>query len=255
MAPILKSLAQPYTAACLLTLLALAYAWYRRREARRALGLALLPFLAVFAMSLPLVAGAILAPLERAHPPLGEWPGDREVVVVLAGGIRPPNAARGAADPDEDSALRGLHGLALYRRKKACRLVLSGGAGDPDRTEWTCARVLGDFLVQAGAAEADLLLEGRSRNTHENALYCRELLRAHGVDRVVLVTDAAHMPRAVGCFRKQGFDVVAAPCNFRRWAHSSPLGPFVPEPRSAHASRLGLYEWAGLAWYWWLGRI
>ena len=40
------------------------------------------------------------------------------------------------------------------------------------------------------------------------------MLRAAGVERVVLVTSAAHMPRSRWCFEQNGIEVIAAPVGF-----------------------------------------
>lgn len=72
------------------------------------------------------------------------------------------------------------------------------------------ATILETLGVPAGA----IVLESRSRNTRENAVATRELLAPRGVRRILLVTSALHMPRAVALFERQGFDVIAAPADF-----------------------------------------
>jgi DUF218 domain len=57
-------------------------------------------------------------------------------------------------------------------------------------------------------------MERRSRNTFENAIYSKELIRPNSVGRWLLVTAAGHMPRAVGCFRRAGFKVLS-PIRYR----------------------------------------
>ncbi|MNT55386.1 hypothetical protein D3C72_1926190 [compost metagenome] len=71
--------------------------------------------------------------------------------------------------------------------------------------------------------------EGRSRTTWENAQFSAEVLLPQGVKRVVLVTHAWHMPRAVWSFRKAGFEVVPAPVGFLGGDNGLPLGGWMPE--------------------------
>jgi uncharacterized SAM-binding protein YcdF (DUF218 family) len=52
-------------------------------------------------------------------------------------------------------------------------------------------------------------LEPRSRNTGENSVFTKELVKPTPGERWLLVTSAQYMPRAVGCFRKVGFPVEA----------------------------------------------
>jgi uncharacterized SAM-binding protein YcdF (DUF218 family) len=93
--------------------------------------------------------------------------------------------------------------------------VFSGGSGAllgdiPPEAE-TARRV----LEALGVERERLTLEAASRNTHENAIFSARLLKPQAGQRWLLVTSATHMPRAVGCFRKAGFDVVAWPVDYR----------------------------------------
>ena len=58
--------------------------------------------------------------------------------------------------------------------------------------------------------ESQVWIADKSRSTYENAKYGAELVKGRGISRIVLVTDAYHMPRAEGCFRKQGLSVAPA---------------------------------------------
>jgi uncharacterized SAM-binding protein YcdF (DUF218 family) len=71
--------------------------------------------------------------------------------------------------------------------------------------------MLGKQLVDWGIAPDRIVLDGASRNTHDNAVQSAKILRAHGWSHVLLVTSALHMPRAAGCFRAEGvaFDTLA----------------------------------------------
>ena len=71
------------------------------------------------------------------------------------------------------------------------------------------------LLGLLGVPEDAIWLEPDSRNTYENALNSRIMLDARGIRRVVLVTSAAHMPRSVALFERQGLEVIPAPADFR----------------------------------------
>lgn len=62
-----------------------------------------------------------------------------------------------------------------------------------------------------GVPEEAILLESESGTTYENALYNRGLLEAHGLKRVLLVTSAWHMPRALATFRSAGIHALPSP--------------------------------------------
>jgi uncharacterized SAM-binding protein YcdF (DUF218 family) len=84
-------------------------------------------------------------------------------------------------------------------------LVLSG---------WSDSDEIEDLLATFARLGGDLgrvTVENRSRNTFENALYSKELIKPNAQERWLVITLASHMPRAIGCFRRVGFQVEAYP--------------------------------------------
>jgi uncharacterized SAM-binding protein YcdF (DUF218 family) len=136
-----------------------------------------------------------------------------DVIVVLGGGTesflapRPLVEVNGAGD-------RVLYAAYLYKQGAAPHLLLSGG-----RIDWLSA---GDSPAQDMASLLDLMdvpedalwLEPRSLNTAENAVEAKKFLETKGIQRIILVTSAAHMPRAVKLFEDQGFEVIPAPTDY-----------------------------------------
>ena len=66
-------------------------------------------------------------------------------------------------------------------------------------------------FVRLGGDRERVTVEIQSRNTFENALYSKELIKPNAQERWLVVTLASHMPRAIGCFRRVGFKVEAYP--------------------------------------------
>jgi uncharacterized SAM-binding protein YcdF (DUF218 family) len=91
--------------------------------------------------------------------------------------------------------------------------------------------------------------EPASRNTAENARFSRQLLQAHAIDRILLVTQAYHIPRAVWSFHDAGFQVLAAPTGFFSIEPPLTILSFVPSARALEQSFLVLHEYLGLLWY------
>ena len=150
-----------------------------------------------------LVSMAITRSLEGHYPPLTEIP-HAPVIVVLGGGARPAGYPRLTAELNEASD-RLLYAARLYPQGAAPRILLSGshaawlGSEEISEAE-TMAQVLEIMAVPRGA----LWLEDSSRNTYENADETRKLLATEGIEEVILVTSAMHMPRAVPLFERQG---------------------------------------------------
>jgi uncharacterized SAM-binding protein YcdF (DUF218 family) len=106
---------------------------------------------------------------------------------------------------------------------------------------------MSELLRRSGVPESMVWTEDQSQDTHQNALYGAEILRRHGVERVVLVVDARSMVRAAACLRKQGIQVVPAPSRFRQWG---PLSEEVlPNWKGLRGNEETLHEVLGLLWY------
>ena len=110
----------------------------------------------------------------------------------------------GGGRPSERLRRRVALGVGVYREGAAPLLVMSGG-GAGAATE---AAVMRDLAREAGVPETAVLLEMESRNTFENAAYSARLLHAVGKQRIVLVSDRAHLPRAARLFRHAGLEVI-----------------------------------------------
>jgi uncharacterized SAM-binding protein YcdF (DUF218 family) len=169
---------------------------------------------------------------------------------VLGGGVEHPDGVELAGD----TLKRCAHAAEIYRQGPACPVLVSGGKVDGEFPGPPLAHLMRDHLVQLGVPAADVIVEDASRSTYENALGCRRLLEERGLQKVILVTDAVHMPRALGCFRKQGMEVAPAPCHYQA-SWDGWLLSVVPNPASANGCQKAAHEWIGVLWYRLRGRI
>jgi len=216
---------------------------FRRR--RWAFGLAALGTALLVLQSLPPVSAALMASLEsRAGPVLQDADG-AQAIVVLSGGLDREAPEYGGDTAGERTLLRLRYGAVLAHRFGLPVLVSGGRPQDATRTE---AAVMADILEREFAVKARWQ-EGESRNTAENASRSVAILRDAGIRRIVLVTQAFHMPRAVRLFRAPGLEVVPAPTQFKTAARS-PLGPLdlLPQSKALRNSYYALHEWLGMAW-------
>ena len=142
---------------------------------------------------------------------------------------------------------------ALARRYPQARLVFTGGSGKLFQQEVKEADVLGPLLDLLGLDRDRVVLENKSRNTYENAVFTHRLMGPRPGENWVLITSAFHMPRTVGCFRKAGWTVIPYPVDFNfRGDEEFRLSLNL----SGGLAKLqgGVHEWLGLAFYWLTGR-
>ncbi len=242
----LVDLTQPTVWLYLLLVLGLVKLW-RNRQGNRRLLWVLVPFVLLSAACTPLVAYLTLGLLEWPYPPLQERP-EVDAIVVLSGYVRVLDEGA-QVELGEDTLYRCVRAAEVYHQGKPCPVVVSGGKVDPSAPGPALAVPMRDFLLRLGVASSDLIVEDRSRNTYENAVESCRLLAERGLKRIVLVTDAAHLRRASGCFRKQGVAVVPCGCRYRARRLEWSIRTCLPDPAMAQGCQEAWHEWVGTAWY------
>ncbi|RMG36581.1 MAG: YdcF family protein [Gammaproteobacteria bacterium] len=240
-----KSLVLPPVSLLLCLLLAL-IAW-RRPWAR---GLAGSAIVLLLALSLPIVSHSLMAPLEPypALLPNGLSDTGAQAIVVLAAG-RYTDAPEYGGDSIGPISLQRVRYAAFVQRRTGLPLIVSGGspAHQSPPIGRLMARVLQDEL-QAPVAG----VEDQSLNTRENAAFTARLLHRRQLNRILLVSSAWHLPRAVREFERQGIEVIPAPTAFETRRHEQGLmaEDFLPGARSLMRSYLAIHEYLGRLWYW-----
>ena len=202
------------------------------------------------ALLLALSTGAgsrlLVAPLEnRSLPVPNPKMVDAKAIVILGGG-------RSFAAPEDDNRdqpsaqtlARLRHGARLYRMT-GLPILVSGGA--PDRGGESEAAVMARALREDFHIPVRWI-EGTSENTAQNATHAATMLREAGIDRVLLVTDAMHMSRAMQIFSKTSLMVVPAATDFRSRKPLS-VADFIPSAGGLQTSHYALHEWIGMVWY------
>jgi uncharacterized SAM-binding protein YcdF (DUF218 family) len=198
------------------------------------------------------IGGLLMHALESRFPPWDPARGAPDGIVVLGGAID-PNLSRIYGTPQVIASAERITVIAkLARDYPNARIVYSGGngnlsGGDPE-TQYVMP-----MLESFGVPPQRVILEGRSRNTYENAVYSKELVKPKPGERWLLVTSGWHMPRAVGCFRRAGFPVEAYPVD---WRTQSDLELSISRRFGASLNGLdaAMHEWFGLFAYWLTGR-
>ncbi|MGE0788557.1 MAG: YdcF family protein [Sandaracinaceae bacterium] len=146
-----------------------------------------------------------------------------DAIVVLGCRVRPDGT------PSPSLARRARAGAALWSRGHAERLVLSGGGAGPTSEAKVAARVAEDEGVPASV----LTLEEASSRTESNVTCCLDLLGADA--RVLVVTDAFHLPRAEWLFA-------------RRFEAARGIGVVGSRRQMVRGAVRELGSWARLSW-------
>lgn len=175
-------------------------------------------------------------------------------IVVLGGAIDSDSSvARGSLEVNS-AGERVTAMLELARRYPQARIVFTGGSGSLIEKSVSEAPVAGELLRRFGVASERVTLETESRNTDENAVFTARLVAPKPGERWLLVTSAWHMPRAIGAFRRAGFDVEAYPVDWRTRGWVDATKTFDTASVGLALSEAAMHEWVGLLTYWLSGR-
>jgi uncharacterized SAM-binding protein YcdF (DUF218 family) len=191
---------------------------------------------------------ALLRPLELRYAPFRAGEGHSyDAVVVLSGRTKWQPQTETWTILGTNSLDRLICGMRLVRKGAAPILVLSGGVGGPSGPATPVADTMREFAIEFGIPTSAILTENKSRTTAEQAEEVRRVLP--NTSRIVLVTDASHLPRSTAVFRKQGFDVVPYPCTYLASASSWRPLDFLPSSEGFYLLYTAIHEYMGIAAY------
>jgi uncharacterized SAM-binding protein YcdF (DUF218 family) len=205
---ILDFLIQPIV--WILILLVLGFCW-RRTELRKYFFVAAFSVLLIFTN--PFLMNEAWLAWEKPPVSLKGLP-QYDAGIVLTG------VTTGTKSPHDrvyfkKGADRLMHALLLYKRGHIKKFVITGGSGAINQRYATEADELRKILLMAAVPDSVILIENKSRNTHENATFTAELLKKHPeLKNNVLITSAFHMRRAQACFQKAGLNPAIFPADF-----------------------------------------
>ena len=225
----------------------------RRTGCGRGLPLAiLLSALLLGVLAMPYVRRGLEASLQVKPPVGGVFP--PAYIFVLGGGYVT------GTNPDEDlliveSQRRALHGIAVWHRYPAARLVFSGVSREYAglRDDARHAQLMAEVALNRGVPATSIVLEPRSGNTHEHPVEALKLPGVTPSTPIGVVTSGWHMRRAQREFCRHFRQVTVYPVPAvprpMRWQD------FVPNPGALGANMTLMHEWVGGLWYEILDRI
>ncbi len=229
---------------------------------RRMVALFLLFFITawMWLWSTPMWSNFLCGKLESQYPwqPAEAYP-VADAIVVLGGGIRGDAGPKLPSLDLNAAADRELFASRLYHAGRSKVIVVSGGV-DPISGTGLAGLAMKQFLVMLGVPAEAIRVEGRSKNTVENAI---EVMRMMGlmkdkqvisdsgdVKSILLVTSAQHMPRAFSLFARTGLRIIPAPADFEVVTAPFSLNLLLPDAEALGSSSSAWKEFVGR----WIGK-
>ena len=242
----LSSLVMPLTIFLLLLLSGLLLMLLKKKKSSSILIVIALIWLAL--VSFAPLPHLLIGSLERTYPPLTDvsrLSSDTAVHIIVLGSGHISDQALPANNQLSGNALgRLVEGIRLHRLLPGSKLITSGWQDDDPVPN---ALVLKQTACLLGVSPDDVFTLEEPVNTEEEAIcYRRNFGNAH---KMIVVTDAAHMPRAIIWFRKAGLNPIAAPTN-HLIKHSPNQTSFNFLPSSDYISEIecAMHEYIGILW-------
>ncbi len=202
-------------------------------------------------------ANYLLKSLEWQYLPSQELP-TADAIVVLGGATNSVAYPRVLPDLNEHGD-RIIYAAKLYKQGKAPLIVLSGGRINWFGNEESEAKDMTKLLKLMGIPSEAIIQEGKSVNTHENAIFTQKILEEQGIKKILLVTSAFHTPRALKIFQHLGIDAIPAPTDFYvsqqelqevDYSLESTILNFFPNTQSLDRTTIVFKEYIGTIVYW-----
>jgi uncharacterized SAM-binding protein YcdF (DUF218 family) len=220
------------------TILILLAVWKKWRWAALAATFVLL------ASSTGVVANLLLRPLENAYPARSIASVPEVDAVLVLGGIMSPGKETGLVTEWSEAVERFDAGVEIVQRGKARLLLFPGDARGSEGT------ALQREALERGVPRDQVMVIGAVGNTADEAEQLKRFAAQRGLKRVLLVTSAWHMPRAMRLFKRAGVEITAFPVDYRALPNRAlPYLDWIPNAGALGKTEMALRECYGMAFY------
>lgn len=193
----------------------LAIVLFLLRKMKSALSLSILHVFLLSLCSMPVVSDYLIAKWERRFAPITVSASVSADAAIVLGGTLVGPVAPSVEENLGEGVDRVLRASRLYKSGKVERIIVSGGNLPWLRVPVPEAEVMKKLLIEWGVPADAILVEGKSRNTRENAVNVKKMLVDQHVESVLLVNSALHMPRAMRVFRRVGVKAIPSPTDYK----------------------------------------
>lgn len=234
---IVSALLLPPTSLILLALIGL---WLTNKYPRIGKTLSVLSLGTLLILSLPITGNALLQSLETAPPSNAAQLKDIQAIVILGGGKNNEAPEFDKQDTVNRWTLQRLRYGAYLQQLTGKPILVTGGSPFGGRSE---ADAMAETLKRDFHAK-DIWVEDQSKDTAENAAFSTDILKQQGIQRVAIISQAWHLPRAIKLFGQQGLTVYPAPTGYTN-EDNEPVTRLLPKASALDKSSMALKEYLG----------
>ena len=152
-----------------------------------------------------------------------------------------------------NSSERLIESIKLIKKYNNAKVVFSGGLGSIEYPKLSHAKVAERFFTELGLPINKIKFEYKSRNTYENILFSKKIVKPKQNEKWILITSAFHMNRAMFIGEKNNWNFIPYAVDFRQ-PKKIHLIPNLNFMENISQLQLGAHEWIGLVSYYFMGR-
>lgn len=234
---IISALILPPTSLILLAFIGLRLS---RKHPKTGRTLATLSLATLLILSLPVTGNALLQSLETEPPISAAQLKEVQAIVILGGGKNNAAPEFSAQDTVNRWTLQRLRYGAFLQEQTGKPILVTGGGLFGERPE---ADAMAETLQRDFHAKT-IWVEDQSKDTAENAAFSANILKKRGIQRIALISQAWHLPRAIKLFEQQGFTVYSAPTGYTH-EDNEPIIRWLPKASALDKSAIALKEYLG----------
>jgi len=238
----LKELLHPFTIFLLGVILSAVLYYLKRRSAAKVIGI--FSFAWLILCSLSLIVDPLVKNLESRYPVYNPSSQDSSLyyIIILGGGHAEDPKLPANAQLHVTALGRLIEGIRIHRLLPNSKLVLSGYSPDNGTSQ---AAIQYKTALSLGVDEKDMFIQDKPKNTHEEA---EGFATRFGKDKkLIVVSTATHIPRAVGMFELQGIHAIAAPTNYLIRAGNVEDKPWWPKVKNMDNLHSVIKEYLAMA--------
>lgn len=194
----------------------------------------------LFVASYPPLSAKLTGPLEHQYPSYQVSAEPAELIAVLGSSQIPAKDLPLTSEINPSGIVRLSEGIRIYRLNPGSKLIFTGyHARQPE----SYAEKIKQLAIALGVPDTDILAFTGPQDTAEEA----ELIAQKFTDKkLVLVTSAAHMPRAMTLFQQFGLTPIPAPTEHMTKPVQSKW--LFPSAATLEKTQRWLHEQLGLLW-------
>lgn len=201
----------------------------------------ILAFLWTTLISYSPFSNTLIKPLENQYPSYIKVDKSINYVLVLGSGHTNNENLSDVSQLSKTALMRLSEGIRIYKELDNAKLILSGYEGDQKIPN---ALMMKKVAINLGVKEENIITQEKAKDTKEESNYAKETLKK---EPFILVTSAAHMPRAMKIFEANWLNPIAAPTDYLAKRESEFLS--IPKASNLKKTESAMHEYVGTLWH------